>query len=118
MLGQYRFKIVYTLGKDNGRADALSWRHDIAGTKEIINTAILKVNNNGLLGLARTLNLLIKVTYEVLEELHEAIIRQHYDDPVHSYPSIARTIELIKRNYEFLGIKDKIASFIAKCVDC
>jgi hypothetical protein len=44
MLGQYKFKIVYTLGKDNGRADALSRRHDIAGTKEIIDTAILKVN--------------------------------------------------------------------------
>jgi hypothetical protein len=60
----------------------------------------------------------MKVTYEVLEELHEAIIRQHHDDPVHGYPSITRTMELIKRNYEFLGMKDKIASFIAKCADC
>jgi hypothetical protein len=28
-----QFKIVYTLGKDNGRADALSRRHGIAGIK-------------------------------------------------------------------------------------
>jgi hypothetical protein len=74
MLGQYKFKIVYTLGKDNGRADALSRRHDIAGTKEIIDTAILKVNDDGLLGLSRTLNLLMRIGNDVLEELQEAII--------------------------------------------
>ncbi|CAG5136913.1 uncharacterized protein ALTATR162_LOCUS7 [Alternaria atra] len=119
MLGQYKFKIVYTLGKDNGRADALSRRHDIAGTKEIINTAILKVNKDGLLGPAKTLNnLMMTIAHEVPEELQEAIIAQHHDDPVHGHPGIARTIELIKRNYEFPGIKDKIASFIAKCADC
>jgi hypothetical protein len=27
-------------------------------------------------------------------------------------------MELIKRNYEFPNIKDKITSFIAKCADC
>jgi hypothetical protein len=110
---------VYTLEKDNSRADALSRRHNIARTKEIINTAILKVNKDRLLGLAKTLNLLIKITYDkVLEELQEAIIKQHYNNPVHSYLSITRTIELIKRNYEFLNIKNKVTFFIAKCADC
>ena len=28
-LGQYKFKIVYTLGKDNSKADALSQREDL-----------------------------------------------------------------------------------------
>jgi hypothetical protein len=74
MLGQYKFKIVYTPGKDNGRADALSRRHDIAGTKEIVDTAILKVNNNRTLGLARTLNALLTIKNNVLEELQNAII--------------------------------------------
>jgi transposase InsO family protein len=119
MLGQYKFKIVYTPGKDNGRADALSRRHDIAGTKEIIDTAILKVNDDGSLGPAKTLNnLMMTITHEVPEELQEAIIAQHHDDPVHGHPGIGRTMELIKRNYEFPGMKDKIASFIAKCADC
>jgi hypothetical protein len=59
---------VYTLRKDNSKANALSCRHDIAETKEIINTAILKVNDDGLLGLARTLNLLIRISNDVLEE--------------------------------------------------
>jgi hypothetical protein len=65
---------VYTLGKDNGRADALSRRHNIAGTKKIINTAILKVNNNRTLGLAKTLNAVLTIRNDVLEELQEAII--------------------------------------------
>lgn len=60
---------MYTLGKDNSRANTLSYRHDIAGTKEIINAAILKVNNNRLLGLTRILNLLIQISNKVLEEL-------------------------------------------------
>jgi hypothetical protein len=118
MLGQYKFKIVYTPGKDNGRADALSRRHDIAGTKEIIDTAILKVNNDGTLGPAKTLNAILKIRNNVLEELQDAIIRQHYNDPVHGHPSITRTMELIRRNYEFPKIKEKIASLIAQCADC
>jgi len=108
---------VYTPRKNNSRANALSRRHNIAGTKSITDTAILKVNNNKSLELAKTLNLLMQVTNKVLEELHEAIIRQHYDNLVYGYPSITRIIELIRRNYKFLYIKSKITTFIAKCVD-
>jgi hypothetical protein len=43
---------VYTPRKDNGRVDALSWQQDITGTKEIINTIILKVNKDKTLELA------------------------------------------------------------------
>jgi hypothetical protein len=60
----------------------------------------------------------MQVTNKVLEELQEVIIKQYYDDPVHSYSSITRTIELIKRNYEFANIKNKITFFIAKYTDC
>jgi hypothetical protein len=59
----------------------------------------------------------MQITSEVLKELQKAIIKQHHDDLVHSYSSITRIIELIKRNYEFPNIKDKITFFIAKCAD-
>ncbi len=59
---------MYTLEKDNSRANALSRRHDIVETKKIINTAILKVNDDRLLELARTLNLLMRISNDVLEE--------------------------------------------------
>ena len=108
MLGQYKFRIVYTPGKDNGRADALSRRTDIAGTKETVNTSILRQYPDGTIGPARQLNNLMRITSQVPKELQEGIIRQHHDDPVHGHPGIARTMELIRRNYDFEGIKDKV----------
>jgi hypothetical protein len=65
---------VYTPRKDNSRVDTLSYRLDIAGTKEIINTAILKVNSDRLLGLAYKINALLTVRNDVLEKLQSAII--------------------------------------------
>ena len=70
MLGQYKSKIVYTPGKDNGRADALSWRTDIAGTKKITESTILRSHEDGSLGPAQTINTLeLKIGVDVLEEL-------------------------------------------------
>jgi hypothetical protein len=67
---------MYTLGKDNSQADALSQQSDIAGTKEITNSAILKINADGSLGPARQLNqLIISIRIKVLEELQESIIQ-------------------------------------------
>ena len=60
---------MYTLGKDNGRVDALSQRHDIAGEKEITSTAILRVNEDRLIKLTRELNLLTTIRHPILEEL-------------------------------------------------
>jgi transposase InsO family protein len=118
-LGQHKFKIVYTPGKDNGRADALSRRSDIAGTKEITNSTILKVYKDGSLGPAKAINnLIMSIGVEVPEELQESIIRQHHDDPVHGHPGIDRTMEQIQRNYQFKNMKDKVTSYIKKCADC
>jgi hypothetical protein len=87
---------VYTPGKDNGRADALSRRLDIAGTKEITKSTILKIHEDGSLGPSKGLRRLkISIGIKVPEELQEAIIRQHYNDPVHRHPGVARTIEQI-----------------------
>jgi hypothetical protein len=46
MLGKYKFKVVYTSRKENSKVDTLSYRLDIIGTTEIVNSAILKVNSN------------------------------------------------------------------------
>ena len=42
LLGQYKFKILYTLGKDNKRADALSRRLDYIIIKDVSQELILK----------------------------------------------------------------------------
>jgi transposase InsO family protein len=117
-LSQYKLKIVYTPGKDNGRADALSRRSDLAGEKTTVDTAILKINKDGTLEPAHQLNHILRITNEVPEELQEAIIRQHHDDPVHGHQGITRTMELIRRNYEFKHMKNKVTKYIKKCSDC
>jgi cyanate lyase len=105
---------VYTPGKENSRADALSRRPDIIGTKEVINTTILKQNEDRSLEPARTINRILKIRNDIPKEQQEAIIRQHNDDTVHGHPRIARIIELIRQNYKFSKIKNKVTTFIAK----
>jgi len=60
---------VYILGKKNSRVDALSYRLDIAGTKETINTIIIRIHKDRSLGLARTLNILLNIGNDILGEL-------------------------------------------------
>jgi len=50
---------MYVPRKDNSRANALSYRYNITETKSIIDTAILKINKNRILELAKTLNLML-----------------------------------------------------------
>jgi hypothetical protein len=119
-LGHHQIRITYTPGKDNGRADALSRRYDIAGTKHIEKGIILKQNDDGTLGPAfkTEVNNIWAITNTVPEELQETLIREHHDDPVHGHPGVARTMELIQRNYSFPGMKAKISSYVKKCVHC
>jgi hypothetical protein len=118
MLGSMKFKIEYRPGRENGRADALSRRTDIAGTKEVVGAAILKTNPDGSLGPTQQFNNMMQITNDVPTELQDEIIRQHHDDPVHGHPGVARTMELIRRNYDFQGMKEKVSSFIRQCADC
>ena len=53
LLGQYRFRILYTLGKENGRADALSRRLDYIATKDISQELILRQEKDRSLTLAK-----------------------------------------------------------------
>jgi transposase InsO family protein len=124
LLGQYKFRILYTPGKDNGRADALSRRSDLAGTKTINEFAILGKNTDGSLGPSQQINNTMLVQQEqrvpayVPEELEQEVISSHHDDPLHGHPGITRTMELIKRHYEFPNMKDKVSKFIKQCVSC
>jgi hypothetical protein len=109
---------VYTPEKDNSRADALSRRSDIAETKKITKSTILKTHEDRSLEPLKGLQRLkISIRIEVPKKLQEAIIQQHHDNPVHRHPKVARTIEQIQRNYQFSDIKDKVASYIKKCAD-
>jgi len=116
-LGQYKFRIVYTPGKENGRADALS-RMDNNGEKVKTYSAILRQNPDGSLEPTRELNQLLVLTREVPEGQQAEIIRQYHDEPVYGHPGIKKTVELIQRNYSFKNMKEAVTDYIRKCADC
>ena len=68
-LGQYKFKILYTPRKENGKADALSRRSVHMKTKESFNHSILKVNNDESLSTNKyELNAILRILRDKSEE--------------------------------------------------
>jgi hypothetical protein len=81
---------VYTLEKDNSRADALSQQLDIARTKKITKSTILKTYKDRSLEPSKELQKLkISIRIKVPKKLQEAIIQQHYNNLVHRHPRVA-----------------------------
>jgi transposase InsO family protein len=132
LLGQYKFKIQYTPGKDNGRADALSRRIDYMEGKEAIIHSILQTNKDGTLS-ARTheFNAVLRIMkddeeqfpifhdkYQVPERHQEQCIKDHHDDPTQGHPGITKTIENIQRNFAFPQMKAKVTAYVQKCRSC
>ena len=68
-LEQYKFKIQYILGKNNGKANALSKRSDHMKTKKSFNHNILKVNNDeSLLANKYELNVTLRILRDNTKE--------------------------------------------------
>lgn len=82
-------------GKENGRADALSRRSNLAGEKEKTFSAILKKAKDGSLEPTAELNNLLVINQEVPRNLQTEIIKQYHDDPAYGHPGIKKTMELI-----------------------
>ena len=68
ILKQYKFKILYTLGKENKRVNTFSRRKDLIGDKIKIYSVILKENKNRLLGPTIELNQLLVISKNILKE--------------------------------------------------
>ena len=122
---------MYTPGKDNGRADALSRRSDYID-KEPVSHSILRMNANGSLS-ANVLdfNTITQVQRDDEEQFPKlqgklqvepdkvgTCIKAHHDDPIAGHPGVARTIELIKRGYNFPKMKEQVKRYINQCTEC
>ncbi len=132
LLGQYKFDIVYTPGRKNGRADALSRRSDYMEGHEPQRQQILKVNRDGSLSAKpQEFNVVMRILrdaneqfpvehgkYQVPSNKEQDCIRDHHDDPANGHPGIARTTEHIRRNFTFPGMKTKVSEYIKKCESC
>ena len=132
LLGQYKFEIKYTPGKDNNRADALSRRSDYMDGKEPVLHSILKVNADGSLSAnPQEFNAISRILrddqeqfpiehgkYQVPHDKEEQCIRDHHDGEVSGHPGIARTLERIQRKFAFPSMRQKVIDYIKKCSSC
>ena len=132
LLGQYKFTIQYTPGRDNGRADALSRRSDYMEGKDAVNHSILKINADGSLSAnPQQFNNIVRVLrddheefpiehgkYQVPQARETKCIQDHHDGEVNGHPGIAKTMERIQRHFAFPNMRSKIADYIKRCNDC
>jgi hypothetical protein len=70
-LSQFKFRIIYTPGRENGRADALSRRPDLTKSNEPRSLALLTQNKDGSLGPPGQLNVMATTRKERNEEWFE-----------------------------------------------
>ena len=130
ILGQYKFEIQYTLGKDNTRADALSRRPDYIEGKEPISYVILKRNLVGILSAnPQEFNATLRILRDKKEEFPikhrkfsvpkqymQQYIQDYYDNPTYGYLGVAKILQLIRRRFIFLEIRTQVTTYIKRCV--
>jgi len=131
LLGQYKFTIRYTPGKENGRADALSRRSDLMD-KEETRKSILKINEDGSIsGNTQQLNATIAVLEDddeqfpvVKGKLHipqgkiKDCIRRYHDSPLKGHPGVTETLRTIRRSCHFKDMREHVTEYIKKCTMC
>ena len=111
LLGQHKFKILYTPGQDNRRADTLSWRKDHMEEDEHQGT-ILQQDQQGNLVPQPQIN---KLTAEDTEEL----IRNYHNNPAHGHPGISKTTDLIQHTgNNVINLWQHVTNYISKCLLC
>lgn len=132
MLGQYKFTILYTPGRENARADALSRRPDYLEGKEPISHAILKQNKDGTLSSnPQEFNTTLRILrdekeefpiehgkFKVPESRQQQCIQDHHDHPTHGHPGVAKTLQLIRRRFAFPNMRTQVATYIKRCTSC
>lgn len=133
LLGQHKFTIIYTLGRENGRADALSRRADYIEEGDVVTHNILVRNKDGSLSsnnkelytIIATLEdnneeypVKPKKKYIASEEERKEIIIAHYNAPQFGHLGINKTLELVQRNYIQTRMRDIVSRYISKCSSC
>jgi len=105
-LGQYKFKIQYTLDKNNGRADALNRRSDHIKTKKSFNHNILKINNDeSLLVNKHEINATLRILRDDKKEFPiekeklqipidkiDECIKEHHDESLQGHLGVTKTL--------------------------
>ena len=116
-LASYDFKITHVRGTENGRADALSRRLDYMEGLEPTPTSILKKQGDQLIYSQPTAALAI-MDIKVPPEKRKSIIEARHDAKSAGHPGIAKTIELITRDFTWPGLRKDVERYIQECDIC
>ena len=112
-LGQYKFKILYVKGRENGRADTLSRRSDYMKNKTTVEDRILKKNEDGSLSAAYE----GQYNTATKEDVND-IIKRYHDGPLQGHPGISKTMKLIQRDHRIPRLRDEVEKYIRRCETC
>jgi hypothetical protein len=129
-LEQYKFKILYTLRKENGRTDALSRRSDHMNTKKSFNQSILKINNDESLSINKhKLNAILRILRDELEEFSikkkklqisinkiDECIKEHHDESLQKHLKIIKTLQLLRQHCQFLNMRQAVETYVKRCL--
>lgn len=111
-LGQYKFRIHYTPGKENGRADALSRRPDYMQGHEQTQATILRQEADGTLVPNQQFNMT-----NVAQDDND-LIRAHHDPPTYGHPGVRGTMDAIKQRHQVPELRRKVEEYIKQCIHC
>ena len=118
-LAEYDYTIEYKAGKTNKNADALSRMFAITrGTKRKLNTETLAVASENADEENESQSEEEKSDITYTEDDKNQILREFHDTPLGGHLGIKRTLERIKLNHSWPGMRQDVEKYISKCEKC
>lgn len=112
----YDFEIHHVKKTENGRADALSRRIDYKQSSEPQPAALLRKEGDTLW--SRKPQHLAFMEIQLSEERRQAVIKERHDNKLVGHKGIAKTIELITRDFTWPGLRKDVERYIGNCGRC
>ena len=116
-LNRYDFKITHVRGTENVTADALSRRADYMEGLEPEPATLLKMKE-GKFEYNRPEMGITAMEQELSEEQKKRIISARHDDKTAGHPGIAKTIEIITRDFLWKGLRKDVEEYVKNCDTC
>ena len=110
----------------------MSRRSDHMNSKKVFNHNILKVNDDEILFANRhEINMTLKIMRDDKEQfpiVHEKLriskekideyIKEHHDESLCDHFDVIKTMQLLRRNCQFLNMRQRVKTYIKKCLNC
>ena len=117
-LASYSFKINHVRGTENGRADALSRRPDYLEGSKPGAASILQQEGDVLVYQKPSIPMLAHVEIQLNEQQKIDVIRDRHDQKMAGHQGIAKTLELITRDFTWPKMRQDITTYIGQCDTC